>query len=117
MFNLLAFFVALFAFALFTGLGAPWYLAPAGAHQSGGGSAVSGGAAPRRLVAGAGSQRRGSTLLYRYAMSHPDQVEWFPAVPVADGDGDVDGLRPAVRCPYMSSRSPPGRDLRLGRRW
>jgi membrane protein len=75
-FNLLAFFVALFAFALFTVVsGAVVTSRLLGAvADGGGGRAAFIGLWPAR---GLGV---GLTMLYRYAMSHRDRVEWFPAI-------------------------------------
>jgi membrane protein len=75
-FNLLAFFVALFAFALFTVVsGAVVTSRLLGAVADGGG----GGAAFIGLWPALGLGV-GLTMLYRYAMSHRDRVEWFPAI-------------------------------------
>jgi len=77
-FNLLAFFVALFAFALFTLVSGAVVTARILQHASGdadGGSSLPlSGALPTIGLA------VGLTLLYRYAMSHRDRVDWRPSI-------------------------------------
>ncbi len=80
-FNLLAFFVALFAFALFTVVSGAVVTSRLLAH-AGPGGAADGGGGDLSLVGlwpalGLGV---GLTMLYRYAMSHRTPVAWFPAV-------------------------------------
>lgn len=78
-FNLLAFFVALFAFALFTVVSGAVVTSRLLAHtgpgaaEGGGGSALVGLWPAIGLVVGL-------TMLYRYAMSHRTPVAWFPAI-------------------------------------
>lgn len=77
-FNLLAFFVALFAFALFTVVSGAVVTSRLLAHTGpgagdGGGSALAGLWPALGLVVGL-------TMLYRYAMSHRTPVAWFPAI-------------------------------------
>lgn len=74
-FNLLAFFVALFAFALFTVVSGAVVTARLVAHvgDSGGGFGIGG------LVSTLGLWV-GLTALYRYAMSHKVKVAWAPAI-------------------------------------
>ncbi len=74
-FNLLAFFVALFAFALFTAVSGAVVTARLVAHvgDTGGGSGVGG------LVSTLGLWL-GLMALYRYAMSHKVKVAWVPAI-------------------------------------
>jgi len=80
-FNLLAFFVALFAFALFTVVSGAVvtsrlleHTGPGAATNGGGGSLAFVGLWP---ALGLGV---GLTMLYRYAMSHRTPVAWFPAI-------------------------------------
>ena len=80
-FNLLAFFVALFAFALFTVVSGAVVTSRLLEH-TGPGAVGAGGGGGLALVGlwpalGLGV---GLTMLYRYAMSHRDRVEWFPAI-------------------------------------
>ncbi len=76
-FNLLAFFVALFAFALFTvisGAVVTGRLLQHTAGETAGGGLSLGGLVP---ALGLGM---GLTMLYRYAMSHRTPVAWVPAL-------------------------------------
>ena len=80
-FNLLAFFVALFAFALFTVVSGAVVTSRLLEH-TGPGVETGGGGAGAAFVGlwpalGLGV---GLTMLYRYAMSHRDRVEWLPAI-------------------------------------
>jgi membrane protein len=76
-FNMLAFLVALVAFALFTVVSGAVVTARLLVHASpvaaGGGFPMAG------LLPGAGLAL-GLTLLYRYAMSHRDPVAWWPSI-------------------------------------
>lgn len=79
-FNLLAFFVALFAFALFTVVSGAVvtsrlleHAGPAAAVASGGGLALDGLWPALGLAIGL-------TMLYRYAMSHRTPVAWAPSI-------------------------------------
>ena len=80
-FNLLAFFVALFAFALFTIVSGAVVTSRLLEHTGPGAVADSGwgGAAFVGLWPALGLGV-GLTMLYRYAMSHRDRVQWFPAI-------------------------------------
>ncbi len=77
-FNMLAFFVALFAFALFTVVSGAVVTARLLQHTAddagGGGGLLLGGLVP---AFGLGL---GLTMLYRYAMSHRDPVAWGPSI-------------------------------------
>ena len=79
-FNLLAFFVALFAFALFTVVSGAVVTSRLLEH-AGPGSAANGDPAAALVglwpALGLGV---GLTMLYRYAMSHRTPVAWFPAI-------------------------------------
>ena len=80
-FNLLAFFVALFAFALFTVVSGAVVTSRLLEH-TGPGAVVGEGGAGAAFVGlwpalGLGV---GLTMLYRYAMSHRAPVAWFPAI-------------------------------------
>ena len=78
-FNLLAFFVALFAFALFTvvsGAVVTSRLLEAASSSANGG----GGGLPLAGLWPALGLVLGLTLMYRYAMSHRTPVAWFPSV-------------------------------------
>jgi len=80
-FNLLAFFVALFAFALFTVVSGSVVTARLLSHADAAGSgAGSGGFMPLDVVLPAVGLSFGLTLLYRYAMSHKSRVAWRPAL-------------------------------------
>ena len=81
-FNLLAFIVALFAFALFTvvsGAVVTSRLLDAAAMTAGDGGG-GGGSLPLAGLWPALGLGVGLTLMYRYAMSHRTPVAWFPAV-------------------------------------
>ena len=80
-FNLLAFFVAVFAFALFTVVSGAVVTVRILAHASSaaGASWQGGGMAPLDAVLPAVGLAVGLTLLYRYAMSHRTPVAWTPA--------------------------------------
>ncbi len=80
-FNLLAFFVALFAFALFTVVSGAVVTSRLLEH-TGPGAVANGGGGGLAFVGlwpalGLGV---GLTMLYRYAMSHRTPVAWFPAI-------------------------------------
>lgn len=79
-FNLLAFFVAVFAFALFTVVSGAVVTVRILAHTS---SSVApdgaGGFAPLDALLPAVGLAIGLTLLYRYAMSHRTPVAWLPS--------------------------------------
>ncbi|CAN7182883.1 YihY/virulence factor BrkB family protein [Brevundimonas sp. LjRoot202] len=80
-FNLLAFFVALFAFALFTVVSGAVVTSRLLEHAGPG--AAPGGVGQEVALVGlwpALGLGVGLTMLYRYAMSHRDRVEWFPAI-------------------------------------
>jgi len=80
-FNLLAFFVAVFAFALFTLVSGAVVTVRILAHTAS--PAVSqggGGLAPLDTVLPAAGLALGLTMLYRYAMSHRTPVAWLPAI-------------------------------------
>lgn len=77
-FNMLAFFVALFAFALFTVVSGVVVTGRLLAHTAETGSQWSFGALDRLFpLLGLWA---GLTLLYRYAMSHRDRVDWLPSL-------------------------------------
>ena len=80
-FNLLAFFVALFAFALFTVVSGAVVTSRLLRHTEPG-EAAGGGGFGLALVDlwPALGLAVGLTMLYRYAMSHRDRVDWFPAI-------------------------------------
>jgi membrane protein len=78
-FNLLAFFVALFAFALFTLVSGAVVTARVMKHASEPGT-TGGGALPFDGLLPAFGLAVGLTLLYRYAMSHRTRVAWAPAI-------------------------------------
>ncbi|KAK0351582.1 hypothetical protein LTR94_024379 [Friedmanniomyces endolithicus] len=80
-FNLLAFFVAIFAFALFTVVSGAVVTARIVAHTAGSASeAVSQGGLSLDAVLPALGLAIGLTLLYRYAMSHTSPVAWLPSI-------------------------------------
>jgi len=80
-FNLLAFFVALFAFALFTVVSGAVVTSRLLRHTGPGEVAEASGAGLALVeLWPALGLAVGLTLLYRYAMSHRDRVEWFPAI-------------------------------------
>lgn len=80
-FNLLAFFVALFAFALFTVVSGSVVTARLLSHADAAGSGASpGGFMPLDVILPAVGLSFGLTLLYRYAMSHKTRVAWRPAL-------------------------------------
>ena len=80
-FNLLAFFVAIFAFALFTIVSGAVVTARILAHAASPGGAQSGGGlGPMDTLLPAAGLALGLTLLYRYAMSHRTPVAWLPAL-------------------------------------
>lgn len=81
-FNLLAFFVALFAFGLFTVVSGSVVTARLLSHADAAGTgAVSGsGYVPLDVLLPAVGLSFGLTLLYRYAMSHKTRVAWRPAL-------------------------------------
>jgi len=77
-FNMLAMFVALFAFALFTVVSGAVVTGRLMAHADGTGLGLSIGYLDGLLPPlGLGI---GLTLLYRYAMSHRDRVDWGPSI-------------------------------------
>lgn len=82
-FNLLAFFVALFAFALFTVVSGAVVtfrlIEHAGAATAGTATATGGGLPFDGLVPALGLAL-GLTALYRYAMSHRAPVAWWPSI-------------------------------------
>ena len=79
-FNLLAFFVAIFAFALFTVVSGAVVTVRILAHASAAaGSSMRSGIAPLDAFLPAIGLVIGLTLLYRYAMSHRTPVAWLPA--------------------------------------
>ena len=77
-FNLLAFFVAVFAFALFTVVSGAVVTARIVAHTSGQGAP--GGLGPFDTLLPALGLAIGLMLLYRYAMSHRTPVAWLPSI-------------------------------------
>ncbi|AQR62109.1 ribonuclease BN [Brevundimonas sp. LM2] len=77
-FNLLAFFVALFAFALFTVVSGAVVTSRLLEHA--GPVAAGGGGLPLDGLWPALGLGIGLTLLYRYAMSHRDPVAWGPSI-------------------------------------
>lgn len=81
-FNLLAFFVAVFAFALFTVVSGAVVTVRIMAHAANAAGAVSdqGRFMPFDSVLPAIGLVIGLTMLYRYAMSHTTPVAWVPAV-------------------------------------
>ena len=79
-FNLLAFFVAIFAFALFTVVSGAVVTARILAHTAFVQGAGPGGPAPLDTVLPAMGLALGLTLLYRYAMSHRTPVAWLPSI-------------------------------------
>lgn len=76
-FNLLAFFVALVAFALFTVVSGAVVTARLLEHAA---PVAAGGGFPLEGLLPAVGLALGLTLLYRYAMSHRDPVAWRPAI-------------------------------------
>jgi membrane protein len=76
-FNMLAFFVALFAFALFTVVSGAVVTARLLQHTS---SEASGGGFLLAGITPALGLGLGLTMLYRYAMSHREPVAWLPAL-------------------------------------
>jgi membrane protein len=76
-FNLLAFFVALFAFALFTVVSGAVVTARLLEHAE---PVAAGGGLPLNGMLPAAGLALGLTLLYRYAMSHRDPVAWVPSI-------------------------------------
>lgn len=78
-FNLLAFFVALFAFALFTIVSGAVVTSRLMESAGPGGGAVRDGIAMDGLWSAIGLGI-GLVLLYRYAMSHRDRVDWVPSI-------------------------------------
>ena len=79
-FNLLAFFVALFAFALFTVVSGAVVTSRLLEHAGpGAGTAAAGGLSLDGLWPALGLAI-GLTMLYRYAMSHRTPVAWFPSI-------------------------------------
>ena len=78
-FNLLAFFVALFAFALFTVVSGAVVTFRLMSHASGGGASGGVGLPFDGLLPALGLGL-GLTLLYRYAMSHRTRVAWGPSI-------------------------------------
>ncbi|MFN6982994.1 MAG: YihY/virulence factor BrkB family protein, partial [Brevundimonas sp.] len=80
-FNLLAFFVAVFAFALFTVVSGAVVTARILAHTASPmADQFAGGLLPLDAVLPALGLAVGLTLLYRYAMSHRTPVAWLPAI-------------------------------------
>ena len=80
-FNLLAFFVAVFAFALFTVVSGAVVTARILAHTaSSTAEQFGGGLMPLDAFLPALGLVVGLTLLYRYAMSHSSPVAWLPAI-------------------------------------
>ena len=80
-FNLLAFFVALFAFALFTVVSGAVVTSRLLRHAEPGEAAAGGGMGLALVdLWPALGLAVGLTMLYRYAMSHRDRVDWFPAI-------------------------------------
>jgi len=76
-FNLLAFFVALVAFALFTVVSGAVVTARLLEHAE---PATGQGGLPMNGLLPAAGLALGLTLLYRYAMSHRDPVAWGPSI-------------------------------------
>ncbi len=81
-FNLLAFFVALFAFGLFTVVSGAVVTARLMSHADAAGAASAGGGGYMTLdvLLPAAGLSFGLSLLYRYAMSHKSRVAWRPAI-------------------------------------
>jgi membrane protein len=81
-FNLLAFFVALFAFGLFTVVSGAVVTARLMSHAGSAATtgASSGGYMPLDVLLPAAGLSFGLSLLYRYAMSHKSRVAWRPAI-------------------------------------
>ena len=81
-FNLLAFFVALFAFGLFTVVSGAVVTARLMSHADAAGAASAGGGGymPLDVLLPAAGLSFGLSLLYRYAMSHKSRVAWRPAI-------------------------------------
>jgi membrane protein len=79
-FNLLAFFVALFAFALFTVVSGSVVTFRLMSHAAAGGAASTGGGLPFDGLLPALGLGLGLSLLYRYAMSHRTRVAWGPSI-------------------------------------
>ncbi|MDQ8028117.1 MAG: YihY/virulence factor BrkB family protein [Brevundimonas sp.] len=78
-FNLLAFFVALFAFALFTVVSGAVVTSRLLEHTGPGAVGVAGGLSLDGLWPALGLAI-GLTMLYRYAMSHTTPVAWIPSI-------------------------------------
>jgi membrane protein len=78
-FNLLAFFVAVFAFALFTVVSGAVVTVRILVHASSAAAAQERALAPLDAFLPAIGLMIGMTLLYRYAMSHRTPVAWLPA--------------------------------------
>ena len=81
-FNMLAFFVALFAFALFTVVSGAvvTFRLLSHAETVAGAAAPTGPGLPFDGLLPAVGLALGLTLLYRYAMSHRDRVDWIPSI-------------------------------------
>lgn len=78
-FNLLAFFVALFAFALFTVVSGAVVTTRLLAHSTGLAPMERLGLSQDGVLPAIGLAL-GLTMLYRYAMSHRDRVDWAPSI-------------------------------------
>ncbi len=78
-FNLLAFFVALAAFLLFTVVSGAVVTSRLLEHAGPGGAPATGGGLPMEGLWPAIGLAIGLTMLYRYAMSHRTPVAWLPA--------------------------------------
>lgn len=79
-FNLLAFFVALFAFALFTVVSGAVVTFRVLEHATAAGEEAASGGLPFDGLLPAAGLAVGLTLLYRYAMSHRAPVAWAPSI-------------------------------------
>lgn len=79
-FNLLAFFVALFAFALFTVVSGAVVTSRLLEHAGSDGAVASGGGMALDGLWPALGLAIGLTMLYRYAMSHRAPVAWAPSI-------------------------------------